>query len=223
MGIVQRNEDFDFGKPFKVKLTDEIVEEILLSEGTSRHVASTYGISHSGVVNIRNGKSWRHVYERVILGKSVSISDKSHHLAKLFDECYEPEPNTGCWLWNGGWTERKYGVCSTKKVVLAHRDSYVRHKGDIPDGLFVCHKCDTPCCVNPDHLFLGTHDENMRDMVNKGRGPTGEKNPMSKLSEAQVLYIRSSKMSQKKLAVEMGCAQSAISRIKNGLRWKHLK
>lgn len=83
-----------------------------------------------------------------------------------------PEPNTGCWLWSGSNTYR-YGVIKipdgNRSQIYAHRASYEVFIGDIPCGMFVCHKCDTPLCINPAHLWLGTHSENIKDSFNKGR------------------------------------------------------
>lgn len=92
-----------------------------------------------------------------------------------FEAFYIPEPNSGCYLWLGGYSSRGYGqFWIDGKTVGAHAASYYIHKGDL-NGLFVLHKCDNPSCVNPEHLFLGTHQDNMDDMKSKGRatGPKG--------------------------------------------------
>jgi hypothetical protein len=104
----------------------------------------------------------------VIPGKSCLPYHKSGDL----DDKWTPEPNTGCWLWLGGEDSKGYGrvgVPGTRKSMIAHRAVYETHVGPIPPGMQLCHKCDTPACVNPAHMFLGTMSENITDMYRKGR------------------------------------------------------
>lgn len=77
----------------------------------------------------------------------------------------------GCWIWTGYCQKNGYGTihCGKGSIKRAHRISYEIHCGKIPDGLYVCHKCDNPSCVRPDHLFLGTQLDNIRDCISKGR------------------------------------------------------
>lgn len=83
-----------------------------------------------------------------------------------------PEPNTGCWIWMNFCNPKGYGmfhVISGKSMRLSHCVSHELFKGEIPKGLLVCHHCDNPFCVNPEHLFLGTNLDNIKDKVRKGR------------------------------------------------------
>lgn len=83
-----------------------------------------------------------------------------------------PVTETGCWLWLGHWNSHGYGRIALGRrgaFISAHRAAYEQVHGPIKPGMCVCHKCDTPACVNPDHLFLGSHAANMRDRKNKGR------------------------------------------------------
>lgn len=97
---------------------------------------------------------------------------------KRFEAKYEPEPNTGCWLWVACLNEHGYGVFQIGHGTrLATRVAWELHHGSsIPTGMCVLHRCDTPACVNPAHLFLGTRLDNARDRDAKGRGRCGEHN-----------------------------------------------
>lgn len=83
------------------------------------------------------------------------------------------EKTDTCWIWGGNKNQDGYGLFYplSKKTAQAHRFSWSLINGPVPDGLYVCHKCDNPSCVNPDHLFVGTQTDNMRDCKNKGRRP----------------------------------------------------
>lgn len=100
---------------------------------------------------------------------------------------------SGCWLWVGAHNQAGYGLATWegKKNQTAHRLSYRIHKGEIPEGLLVLHKCDTPPCVNPEHLFLGTKQDNADDKVAKGRQRAGE--PLKRFKPDQVQAIRKRK------------------------------
>lgn len=133
---------------------------------------------------------------------------------------------SGCWEWAGVRdTKDGYGVINIKGRsgrTRAHRFSYEMHKGEIPEGLVVRHKCDNPCCVNPDHLELGTHADNTADSVSKGRHVHGEKMHTAKLTEQDVLDIRGSSLSSKELALKYGVDSTNIWCIRAGKTWKHL-
>ncbi|HFD86883.1 MAG TPA: hypothetical protein ENJ35_04310 [Gammaproteobacteria bacterium] len=111
------------------------------------------------------------------------------------------------------------------KNVRAHRAAYMLFVGRIPEGKHVLHRCDNPSCVNPNHLFLGSHLDNMKDKTKKGRAVSlkGIKNPRAKLSEADVREIRARKgTSQVDMAKEFGVSQAKICSVINFTSWKHV-
>lgn len=144
----------------------------------------------------------------------------------------EFEPNTGCWLWSnapgaGGYGTVRYDGRDQK----AHRVSWALHRGYMPPrDIKVCHRCDTPPCVNPDHLWLGTQADNVADMMAKGRhravGCVGSENPMSALTEDDVWairgLIRQTNIPQAKIGKMFGVSQMTISRISTYATWPHV-
>lgn len=132
-----------------------------------------------------------------------------------------------CWFWTSAKNKHGYGEFSVNKSVFkAHRVAWFLTHGSIPDGVFVCHKCDFTSCVNPAHLFIGGHKENTRDCVEKGRKRGGEDHWKAKLTAAQVVDIRSryaaGGVAQKDLALEFGVLRPVISNIIHRRLWKRL-
>lgn len=99
-----------------------------------------------------------------------------------------------CWIWTAAKLPRGYGFIGKggrgNGYIYAHRLSYILHKGDIPKGMFILHSCDNPSCVNPDHLFLGTQMDNMKDMRTKDRGTQGDSHPNAIITKQIASSIR---------------------------------
>ena len=136
--------------------------------------------------------------------------------------------SSDCWEWTAARTQSGYGQIGIDGVVkYAHRFSWELHFDEIPDGLCVCHHCDNPGCVNPNHLFVGTIADNNRDMSVKGRqrGPSGEKSANSKLTKEDVLEIRRlyaiGDYLQREIADQFNIDRSQISRVVCQKTWKH--
>lgn len=133
----------------------------------------------------------------------------------------------GCWEWQGSKDKKGYGRVHLRRGVKinAHRLSWEINKGLIPDGLWVLHHCDNPICVRPDHLFLGTHQDNMDDMKAKERR-VGEKHSGAKLSnnEAREIYIKmeAKRQSSLSLARDYGVSRRCINNIADGVSWKKI-
>lgn len=136
-----------------------------------------------------------------------------------------------CWEWRNGMTRKRYGHFAAGgrkgKQFQSHHVSWELAFGDVPNGLWVLHKCDNPCCVRPDHLFLGTQKDNMKDMHQKKRriSPdfSGENNPRHKLTKIQVDEIRqryeNGETNKSVLGREYGVHNTQISRIIRKKLW----
>ena len=135
-----------------------------------------------------------------------------------------PEPNSGCWLWTGALSGGygRIGVGSrtdgTRKSDLATRVSWRLFRGEVPSHLDALHKCDNKCCVNPDHLYIGTHSQNMRDAYQRGqKKPANGKRPHSvHLSDDDVRFIRISSVKTKELVARFGASKSHLIAIRAG-------
>lgn len=160
--------------------------------------------------------------------RSYTRLSKQDLIAKLYaytnvDEVF------GCWVWNRCLNNMGYGkICvGNYAIELAHRVSYELHVGPIPANMFVLHKCDNPACCNPEHLFVGTQADNMRDASRKGRvsrkGLMGIEHGRAQLTEADVRHIRQSPISCGKLATRYGLSATQIYRIKKRQLWRHLE
>jgi hypothetical protein len=133
------------------------------------------------------------------------------------------EPNSGCWLWEGATVFYGYGVTGYDgKSKRVHRLSWEIYRGPIPAGMVICHRCDTPPCANPDHLFLGTRSDNNYDCVRKGRANnrTGEQKPNAVLTSATVREIWLSPLSQIDIARRLSLNPRTVSNVRIGATWR---
>lgn len=160
------------------------------------------------------------------MANPLNLKIDSELIKKFEDKIFFASPD-GCWYWIGITNTLGYGRFSHEgKEFYAHRISYLIYRGQFSIELDILHSCDNPLCVNPNHLFLGTHDDNMKDMAKKGRAKKksknkGEKNPMAKLTYKQVLEIRAiNNLQQWKIGEMFGVSQSRIHSIRSNKCWK---
>lgn len=134
----------------------------------------------------------------------------------------------GCWIWKRKKGYYGYGHTTYRsKSMSVHRVSWIVFKGEIPNGLCVCHKCDVPSCCNPEHLFLGTHKQNTRDMMQKKKvfDFVGEKNNQAILTNEIVLEMRKLKREGKRtidIARQFNVKRATCSNAIHRVSWKHI-
>jgi len=136
---------------------------------------------------------------------------------------YVPITESGCWIWEGHSTNDGYGRMKVgREHVLTHRLSYEAHYGEIPSGYCVLHKCDTPSCINPSPLFLGTRTDNNTAKIEKNRHDYGEASPWAKLSDDAVLDAKNSHEPITVLARRNGVSHETMRKAVNGTTWRHV-
>lgn len=146
-------------------------------------------------------------------------------MARYTDTSLGQGPHGTCHIWTGCRSADGYGTLTHQGgTKLAHRLAFEMNGGRDFDGLLVCHSCDTPSCVNPDHLFLGTVSDNMADMTAKGRQrcPKGEEHLKSKLTSDQVRAIRQDDRIFRVIAADYGVTRTLIGLIKRRSVWRHV-
>ena len=154
--------------------------------------------------------------------EELRVDLNKSELERFWSRVNKPDKES-CWNWNGEFYHDGYGKISLRnKKFAAHRMSYSLNFGCVPAGLFVCHKCDNKACVNPNHLFLGTHEDNMRDMRNKGRRKEGR----AKVTPEQVIEIRKKwqeGFSTAQIAKSYGVRTALILRVVKFRTWRDVR
>lgn len=182
-------------------------------EGCDREVAAK-GLCRKHYYQERNGSKERGTVGMTTLERLAFYTDKSGE----------------CWVWTGAKNPQGYGKLKVTNgpIKAAHRLAWEEVNGPIPEGKLVLHRCDNPACVRPAHLFVGTHADNHKDMIQKGRSPhvgadrpprnyaRGERHPYAKLTDAQVQLVREATGTQRQIAAQFGVTQGRVSAIRSG-------
>lgn len=183
---------------------------------------------HCGSPIVRKAKEEPYRFNaRVYCGRACSDPGRypktKESALERFNAYVLPEPMSGCWLWTGPVTRGGYGAFGfLGRKERAPRVAYQFLKGEIPPGALIRHRCDTPLCVNPDHLELGDHRDNSNDAVARGRAYMGERHRDAKLTGEQVSAILTDARPQREIASDYGVSPSAVCLIKKRRNWRHI-
>lgn len=167
----------------------------------------------------------RHYYQK--RGGHTELATVGMTLAERIN--HYTDKSGDCWVWTGATNPQGYGkVVVDGRLCGAHRIAWELEHGPIPEGKLVLHRCDNPPCIRPSHLFLGTHADNHKDMLGKGRSPhvgvdrpprnyaRGENHPYAKLTDAQVQEIKMATGTQREIAARFGVSQGRVSALRSG-------
>lgn len=208
------------------KITDRqvlaIYERCKTALETNASIAAEFNVSNQLVSQIRLGIGYKHLNLAPLAKRSFSMENIKKSVRKRILDSSTLNYATGCWEWNLAKYPNGYGQCNGRG---AHRASYEEFVGTIPSGMKVCHKCDVRHCCNPDHLFLGTQDDNMRDMVDKGRSAAGARNGRALINEAMAIKV--SEMLKQGIQAcdvsrQLNVRAKSVYRIKYGESWAHV-
>jgi hypothetical protein len=178
--------------------------------------------------HLAKGLCSRHYRRLRLYGDPMMVKSEQLHGVSLRERVlHYTNIGDGCWLWSGSSDHNGYGRLNVGDVpMLAHRLSWEVHRGAIPDGMHVLHKCDNPACVNPSHLFLGTHQMNMADKMAKKRHrygiSRGEVHGTAKLTEQQVREIRASTGPSRTVGQKYGVSGRQVREIRARTAWTHV-
>jgi len=177
----------------------------VLSGASFSDLAKEYDASVQSICNIIRGRTYS-----AITGRTCKMTPEERFWRKV-------NKTDDCWLWTGAPDTNGYGrIKIDGKFIGVHRFSFTLAYGPIPDGLYICHHCDVPLCVNPEHLFTGTARDNAVDMAHKERAFG------TKLSADDVRHIRASSLSRKNLAKKFGVCRQCIDQVLLGITWSWL-
>ncbi len=163
----------------------------------------------------------------------MKLGDMPSTLAERFWKFVTRGTPDECWEWQGNRRPNGYGRITSnawegfkpRKGLGAHRVSWELHYGEIPDGMVICHKCDNPPCVNPNHLFLGTVSDNLQDALQKGLVPLGDDHHNAVLTVDKVVRIRQMIIegrTHRSIGAEFGVDPTTVSQIRRGKTWAHV-
>lgn len=215
--------------------SDETILRVFLADlserGASKQLAEELGMAQGQVSAIRNRTIYRDVTEG-LPKPTIRVRKPFQTLEERLRRYTSVGEDDDCWLWQGPVDGTGYGHLlihpdrGPQRNVAVHRLAYEIAYGALPDGLCVCHHCDTPPCVNPRHLFAGTQSDNMRDCVAKGRRPRGERHSRAVITEAHAVEIYVADLSVwgagKRLSERLGVTPEIVFEVRGGWSWKHV-